>query len=47
MSTSFLLLSYSAKILRPLAENSSDKDSFLTKAQGYEGNYLVICVFTT
>lgn len=37
MSTSFLLLSYSAKLLRPLAETSPNKDALLTKAQRYEG----------
>ncbi|KAF1802824.1 Six-hairpin glycosidase-like protein, partial [Mucor lusitanicus] len=36
MSTSFLLLSYSAKLLRPLAETSPNKDALLTKAQRYE-----------
>ncbi|KAL9558028.1 hypothetical protein PS6_001498 [Mucor atramentarius] len=38
MSTSFLLLSYSAKLLRPLAETSADKDGLLAKAQRYEGD---------
>ncbi|GAN09646.1 glycoside hydrolase family 9 protein [Mucor ambiguus] len=36
MSTSFLLLSYSAKLLRPLAETSVEKDALLAKAQRYE-----------
>ncbi|KAL9557059.1 hypothetical protein MBANPS3_001585 [Mucor bainieri] len=36
MSTSFLLLSYSAKLLRPLAETSAEKDALLIKAQQYE-----------
>ncbi|KAI8639883.1 Six-hairpin glycosidase-like protein [Parasitella parasitica] len=37
MSTSFLLLTYAAKILRPLAEQSpSGKDTMLVKAQAYE-----------
>ncbi|CAO3653110.1 unnamed protein product [Mucor fragilis] len=36
MSTSFLLLSYSAKLLRPLAETSAEKDAMLAKAQRYE-----------
>lgn len=36
MSTSFLLFSYSAKLLRPLAETSGNKDALLAKAKIYE-----------
>ncbi|KAI8095551.1 Six-hairpin glycosidase-like protein [Thamnidium elegans] len=36
MSASHLLLSYSAKVLRPLSEKSSDKDTMLTKIKRYE-----------
>ncbi|GAA5802760.1 hypothetical protein HPULCUR_008235 [Helicostylum pulchrum] len=36
MSVSHLLLSYSTKVLRPLSEKSSDKDTMLAKIKRYE-----------
>ena len=47
MSTSFLLLSYSAKLLRPLAETSAEKDAMLAKAQRYEGKLLFLLYYTS
>lgn len=37
MSTSHLLLSYSRNVLRPLAQNSNDKDTIYAKIKRYEG----------
>jgi hypothetical protein len=42
MSTSHLLLSYSTNVLRPLAENSNDKEALLAKVKRYEGMRILI-----
>lgn len=42
MSVSHLLLSYSTKVLRPLSEKSSDKDTVLAKIKRYEGKLFIL-----